>query len=405
MQEYDQLSVIYETPFTKIIKIRRKSDNKLLVSKQLNYGQMPEKAKHQLVLEVNILRELKHPNIVRYYEYNIDKNSQIINIIMEYCENGDLGNKIFQAKKQQTGSFPEEYIWKTFTQMSLALHEIHRRKDGLILHRDLKPANIFLDYNENAKLGDFGLSKILDESTDFASTKAGTLHYMSPEFLNENKYGEKSEIWAMGCILYELSSFAKPFEASNELALALKIRDGKIDPIPKHYSNELRRVIAWCLSLNQKDRPNVEDLLNIPEISKRLREKRLKENHSILKKKEEELKVKEQELIFLEENLKKKEQELNEEEEKIKEKSKKLENYKSLEKGTARFDENNMNKLLNQKMRLLSTGFKGLKTEEETFANNEGLKAAFNKRQSDFLKTEEINFKNFQYNSNKKPNI
>ena len=407
MQDYEQLSTLYETNLTKILKVRRKTDNKLLVSKQLNYGQMPEKAKHQLVSEVNILRELKHPNIVRYYEYSIDKSSQIINIIMEYCENGDLASKISNAKKM-ANFFPEEAIWKIFTQISLALHEIHRRKEGLILHRDLKPANIFLDHHDNAKLGDFGLSKILDECTDFACTKAGTLHYMSPEFLNEGKYTEKSEIWAIGCILYELCCLNKPFEASNELALALKIRDKKIEPISNKYSSELRRVITWCLAYNQKERPNVEDLLNIPEISKRLREKRLKENHMILKKKEEEIALKEQELKMMEENLRRREQNLAEEEEKIKEKNKKNDSFKfaekEREKGTARFDELNA-KTLNQKIRLLSTGLKTMKMEEDLFANNEAMKTGFIKRHSDILKGEEGNSRNFQYfNSNKKVN-
>ena len=414
MQDYDQLSILYETNVTKILKIRRKTDNKLLVSKQLNYGQMPEKAKHQLVSEVNILRELRHPNIVRYFEYAIDKTSQIINIIMEFCENGDLASRIFQAKKQNT-PFSEEAIWKIFTQISLALHEIHRRKDGLILHRDLKPANIFLDHHDNAKLGDFGLSKILDECTDFACTKAGTLHYMSPEFLNEGKYSEKSEIWAIGCILYELCCLNKPFEASNELALALKIRDRKMEPISKNYSSELKRVITWCLAYNQKERPNVEDLLNIPEISKRLREKRLKENQMILRKKEEEIAQKELELKTLEENLRRKEQNLIEEEEKIKEKMRKNDSFNKFnekgEKGTtARFElfNNDLNlnaKTLNQKIRLLSTGLKTMKMEEELFANNEAMKTGFNKRQSDVFKGEEYNnTKNFQYNSNKKVN-
>lgn len=405
MQEYEQLSIIYETDFTKILKIKRKSDNKLFVSKQLNYGQMPEKSKHQLVSEVNILRELKHPNIIRYYEYIIDKSSQIINIIMEFCENGDLASKILKFKKQNSGPIPEDFIWRLFTQISLALHEVHRRKEGLILHRDLKPANIFLDLNDNAKLGDFGLSKILDQNTDFTTTKAGTLNYMSPEFLNENKYTEKSEIWSLGCILYELCTLARPFDASNELALALKIRDGKIDPINYKYSSELKRIIAWCLAFNQKERPNVEDLLNIPEISRRLREKRLKENQVILKKKEDEILLKEEELMNLEDSLKQKEQNLLEEEEKYKAKLKKQENFK-MEKGTARFEAfNDTNKGISQKIRLVNSGLKGMKIDED-MVNKEAMRTAYNnKRQSDLLRTDESNFKNFQYNSNKKVNL
>jgi NIMA (never in mitosis gene a)-related kinase len=76
--------------FGKVCKIRRKSDNKILVWKELNYGKMSEKEKQQLVSEVNILRELSHPNIVKYYDRIIDKPNAKIYIIMEYCEGGDL---------------------------------------------------------------------------------------------------------------------------------------------------------------------------------------------------------------------------------------------------------------------------------------------------------------------------
>ena len=86
--------------FGKVQKIKRKSDGKVLVWKELNYGKMSEKEKQQLVSEVNILRELTHPNIVQYYDRIIDKNNQRIYIIMEYCEGGDLAMIIRRTRKQ-----------------------------------------------------------------------------------------------------------------------------------------------------------------------------------------------------------------------------------------------------------------------------------------------------------------
>lgn len=390
MQDFEQISILYETNTTRILRIRRKSDSKVLIAKQLDYSQMSEKSKQQLVSEVNILREMKHPSIVRYYEYIIEKSSQLITIIMEFCEHGDLASLITQAKseKSQSPGFCEDFIWRVFTQISLALHELHKRKEGLILHRDLKPANIFLDHCDNAKLGDFGFAKILENCKEFATTKAGTLQYMPPELLNENKYSEKSEIWSLGCILFEMCAFSKPFEASNELALALKIRDGKIEQIPAKYSNEIRRVIAWCLSINQKERPNAEDLLNIPEISRRLREKRLRENQSLLKKKEEEISERRKELRVLEENLRKREQNLLEKEQVWKEKAKQR---NSVEKGTARFETFcEQNRTLNQKIKIFNSGGKKNYNYDENQImqqNTEGLRAAFNKRLSDLHKT------------------
>lgn len=92
-----------------------------------------------------------------------------------------------------------------------ALNEIHNRKEGKILHRDIKPANIFLDAKNNFKLGDFGFSKKIPTETEYTYTSLGTPHYCSPEYINENKYNEKSDIWSLGCLLYELSALKPPF--------------------------------------------------------------------------------------------------------------------------------------------------------------------------------------------------
>ena len=123
---------------------------------------MSEKEKQQLVSEVNILRELRHPNIVRYYDRIIDKESSKIFIIMEYCEKGDLAHLIRKQRKDKE-YLPEDLVWKVLAQITLALYDCHRRKEGKILHRDLKPGNVFLDANNNVKLGDFGLSKIMGD--------------------------------------------------------------------------------------------------------------------------------------------------------------------------------------------------------------------------------------------------
>ena len=303
MENYEILEHLSTGSYGKVSKVRRKSDGKTLVSKELYYGTMTGKEKQQLVSEVNILRELRHPNIVRYYDRLIDKQNQKIWIVMEYCEARDLF-LLFKKLKKDKQLLPEDTIWRYFMQIVLALHEIHRRKEGKILHRDIKPANIFLDSSNNVKLGDFGLSKMVTDESGFACTKVGTPYYISPEQIDNNQYHEKSDVWACGCLLYEMCTLNPPFEASNQLSLALKIKNGKYDMIPSVYSSELRRVIQWILTKNIDDRPSVEELLNIPEISMRLRDKRLKECKSMLKKKEEECKKKVETLEELESKLK-----------------------------------------------------------------------------------------------------
>lgn len=175
---------------------------------------MGEKEKQQVVGEVNILRELKHQHVVKYYDRIIDKANTKIYIIMEYCEGGDLANLIKSCKPSQD-YLPEELIWRILGQVVSALYACHNRKEGRILHRDLKPGNVFLDSNKNVKLGDFGLSKIMGQESVFAKTHVGTPYYMSPELIEGAPYNEKSDIWSAGCVIYELAALRAPFEATN----------------------------------------------------------------------------------------------------------------------------------------------------------------------------------------------
>uniref|UniRef100_K3WG65 non-specific serine/threonine protein kinase n=1 Tax=Globisporangium ultimum (strain ATCC 200006 / CBS 805.95 / DAOM BR144) TaxID=431595 RepID=K3WG65_GLOUD len=274
MDAYEQVKVIGKGSFGVVTQIVRKADGKALVWKEVNYGQMSEKEKQLIVSEVNILRELRHPHIVRYLDRVIDKQATKIYIVMEYCEGGDLSQYI--KRKKREGSYIEEgFIWHIFTHIFLALKECHRHREGNvvrpILHRDIKPGNIFLDSNNNAKLGDFGLAKELSSESRFAQTNVGTPYYMSPEMVNEMTYDERSDIWALGCLLYEMATLAPPFDATNQLALAKKINAGKFTRIPQQYSEGLFQVIRWMLHRQRSRRPRIEDLERVPQLQQRLR--------------------------------------------------------------------------------------------------------------------------------------
>ncbi|KAF4321704.1 hypothetical protein BBO99_00001684 [Phytophthora kernoviae] len=274
MDAYEQVRIIGKGSFGVVTQIVRKTDRKMLVWKEVNYGAMSEKEKQLIVSEVNILRELRHPHIVRYLDRVIDKQATKIYIVMEYCEGGDLGQ--FIKRKKREGSYIEEgFIWHIFTHIFLALKECHRHREGNairpILHRDIKPGNIFLDSNNNAKLGDFGLAKELSSESRFAQTNVGTPYYMSPEMVNEMTYDDRSDIWALGCLLYEMATLGPPFDATNQLALAKKINAGKFTRIPSQYSEGLFQVIRWMLHRQRSRRPRIEDLERVPQLQQRLR--------------------------------------------------------------------------------------------------------------------------------------
>ncbi|KAL7388057.1 hypothetical protein ABVT39_006378 [Epinephelus coioides] len=262
VEDYEVLLTIGSGSYGRCQKIRRKSDGKILVWKELDYGTMAESEKQMLVSEVNLLRELKHPNIVRYYDRIIDRTNTTLYIVMEYCEGGDLSSLITRCIKERR-YLEEQFVLRVMAQLMLALKECHRRSDGraTVLHRDLKPANIFLDIKQNVKLGDFGLARILNHDTSFAKTFVGTPYYMSPEQIDRMSYNEKSDIWSLGCLLYELCALSPPFTAYNQKELAERIREGKFRRIPYRYSEELNTLLCKMLNLKDYLRPSVEAIL------------------------------------------------------------------------------------------------------------------------------------------------
>lgn len=147
---------------------------------------------------------------------------------------------------------------------------------------------VFLGEDNSVKLGDFGLSKMI-QSHDFASTYVGTPFYMSPEICAAEKYTLKSDIWSLGCIIYELCSREPPFNAKSHFQLVQRIKEGKIAPLPAIYSAELMAVIKDCLKVNPDRRPDTAQLLNLPVVRLMRKEKEVVEFSKLLKAKEDSL--------------------------------------------------------------------------------------------------------------------
>jgi NIMA (never in mitosis gene a)-related kinase len=147
---------------------------------------------------------------------------------------------------------------------------------------------VFLGEDNSVKLGDFGLSKVM-QSHDFASTYVGTPFYMSPEICAAEKYTLKSDIWSLGCIMYELCTREPPFNAKTHFQLVQKIKEGKIAPLPAVYSQELFAIIKDCLRVNPDRRPDTAMLLNLPVVRLMRKEKEISEFSKSLKAKEESL--------------------------------------------------------------------------------------------------------------------
>jgi NIMA (never in mitosis gene a)-related kinase len=140
--------------------------------------------------------------------------------------------------------------------MVRALFVLHQRK---ILHRDLKSANVFLSKQTHAKLGDLNVSKVAKQGMLF--TQTGTPYYASPEVWQDKPYDNKSDIWSLGCVLYEMTMLKPPFRAANMNGLYKTVLKGAYEPIKTSYSNALVSVIKKLLQVDPLQRPSCLQLL------------------------------------------------------------------------------------------------------------------------------------------------
>jgi serine/threonine protein kinase len=323
-EDFESLELIGRGSFGQIRKVRRRADGQVLVRKEISYKSMNQKEKAQLIAEFRILKSLVHPNIVQYLHHEHISEQHVVHLYMEYCGGGDLAGLIRQCRESNE-YVPENVVWSIFTQLILALYRCHFNTDPpppgdlfcldssdvntpmtpstVILHRDIKPDNVFLDKNHSVKLGDFGLAKMLDQEHIMANTYVGTPFYMSPEVLMDQPYTPQSDIWSLGCVIYELCALHPPFQAKSHLLLSQKIREGTYPGIPDCYSSTLGRTIAACININALQRPTTATLLSLDVIKLCRKEKEITEARSSLASIEEELQRREQLLIEREQQL------------------------------------------------------------------------------------------------------
>ncbi|XP_004706975.1 serine/threonine-protein kinase Nek8 [Echinops telfairi] len=256
MEKYERIRVVGRGAFGIVHLCLRKADQKLVILKQIPVEQMTKEERQAAQNECQVLKLLNHPNVIEYYENFLEDKALMI--AMEYAPGGTLAEFI---QKRCNSLLEEETILHFFVQILLALHHVHAH---LILHRDLKTQNILLDRHRMVvKIGDFGISKILSSKSK-AYTVVGTPCYISPELCEGKPYNQKSDIWALGCVLYELASLKRAFEAANLPALVLKIMSGTFAPISDRYSPELRQLVLSLLSLEPARRPPLSHIMAQP---------------------------------------------------------------------------------------------------------------------------------------------
>ncbi|KAK0156035.1 Serine/threonine-protein kinase Nek11 [Merluccius polli] len=235
----------------------------LKVLKEIPLGDLRPNETVQASQEAQLLSRLHHPHILRFFHSFLEHDTFCI--ITEYCQDKDLDYKLGEVRESGR-SLSESQVVDWLVQLLLGVHYMHDRR---ILHRDLKAKNVFLKRNL-VKIGDFGVSCLLMGSCDLATTFTGTPYYMSPEVLNHHGYNCKSDIWALGCILYEMCCLSHAFEAPSFLSVVVKIVEGPTPTLPPTFSPDLSSVMQRMLDKQSSSRPRAADVLRSSFIQKNM---------------------------------------------------------------------------------------------------------------------------------------
>ena len=245
--------------------VKNLTNGKKLALKKVIINKDSNEEIQSCINEINIFKQLNHPYLIKYEDSFLYKNK--ICIVMEYANDKDLETKIknYKLKKEKIS---EDLIWKYFLQIISGISYLHSNK---IIHRDIKGQNILLS-NDNVKIGDFGVSKKMDNTNEFANTSLGTPFFLSPEICRGKPYNLKSDNWMIGCVLFELMTLELPFNGINLPVLMNNIIENPIPDISNlNYSDELKFLCINLLKKNMNERISLNEIINRPFVKEKIK--------------------------------------------------------------------------------------------------------------------------------------
>jgi len=257
LNDFIILSELGHGSYATVFKVQSKLTKTVYVLKKIPIKHLKPKHQHDALQEVKLLRKLSHPNIIRYYTSFIE--SEYLYILMEYAAGGDL-QQLIRKQKHKKKLFTEKEIWKFAFEILQGLSYLHGNH---IIHRDIKCLNIFLDENRAVKIGDLGVSKLVENMDVIQGTRVGTPLYLSPELITQKPYDCKIDIWATGCVLYQLATLETPFQGDNLITLGQAIVNNQPKPISSQFSSNLKELIEKMMSKKANERPAARDLVKM----------------------------------------------------------------------------------------------------------------------------------------------
>ena len=248
--KYENFHELGKGSFGKAFVCNDKNNLEKVVIKEINLAKFGNLSKN-VIQEGPILYQLSHPNIIKFHQFFFDNSKAYL--IMQYADGGDLNKKI-NEKIRNNENFEETQILCWFSELCSAIKCCH---DNNIMHRDIKPKNIFLTKNNQIKLGDFGVAKLLNPKNIITDTFMGTLDYMPPEALERKPYTFSFDIWSLGIVLYELCFLHVPTELEFDENGSLSFIENE------NFSKKVYDLIKTILKKNPNERPVIDKLIRI----------------------------------------------------------------------------------------------------------------------------------------------
>ena len=262
IEGYKIIKFLGSGKFSVVYEAERQLDSKLVALKIIKIYDIKDKNLVEKCLqEVNLLKRVNHPNIIKYLDSFIYQNE--LYIAVEWADKGDV-KRLIKKYKQEGDEIDERKVIEYTREIAAGLNHMHEQR---IIHRDLKPANILITSDGIFKLGDLGLGRIMNTETIKTFSKVGTPLYMAPEVINNsNGYDFKCDNWSLGCVIYELITLRSPFQTSEKLSLIelfKKINSGLYPKIDNNKYKVAAKISEALLKVNHEERMELPQVLKI----------------------------------------------------------------------------------------------------------------------------------------------
>lgn len=252
LKDYQLGDCLGKGAFGSVFRALNMGTGETVAVKQVKLADLPKSELRVITLEIDLLKNLDHPNIVKYRGFV--KSAESLNIILEYCENGSL-----HSISKNFGKFPENLVGLYMSQVLHGLLYLHEQG---VIHRDIKGANILTTKQGLVKLADFGVAT--RTTTLHESSVVGTPYWMAPEVIELSGATTASDIWSLGCTVIELLDGKPPYHKLQPMHALFRIVNDDHPPLPEGASPVVRDFLMQCFQKDPNLRVSARKLLKHP---------------------------------------------------------------------------------------------------------------------------------------------